>query len=127
MKVEKQNDGTFLCLLCFDFFDDLSDVHKHVPFCGKPKTAKEALKLEKLETFTCSACDLSFDSRRKIDKHYRDPKCLKVQQLIVDQAAKLKGNQSLNSILLSYSLVTTWLYEFPIPNSGFHEFFNQLK
>ena len=102
MKVEKQNDGTFLCLLCFDFFDDLSDVHKHVPFCGKPKTAKEALKLEKLETFTCSACDLSFDSRRKIDKHYRDPKCLKVQQLIVEQAAKLKGNQSVNSILLNH-------------------------
>ena len=112
MKVEKQNDGTFLCLLCFDFFDDLSDVHKHVPICGKPKTAKEALKLEKLETFTCSACDLSFDSRRKIDKHYRDPKCLKVQQLIVEQAAKLKGNQS--ACEACFELLTTWFHEFLI-------------
>jgi hypothetical protein len=69
-------------------------VHKHVPFCGKPKTADEALKLKNLETFTCSACDLLFDSQRKIDKHYRDPKCLNVQKLIVEETAKINSNQS---------------------------------
>ena len=94
MKVEKQSDGTFLCLLCFNFFDDLSDVHKHVPFCVKSKIADEALKLKNLETFTCSACDLLFDSQRKIDKHYRDPKCLNVQKLIVEETAKINSNQS---------------------------------
>ena len=32
----------------------------------------------------CNACDLTFSTQKGIDDHYRNPKCLKVQQLKQD-------------------------------------------
>ena len=41
MKVTKQPDGTLLCLLCKESFDDISDVIKHMPNCTNIKSAED--------------------------------------------------------------------------------------
>ena len=41
MKVTKQPDGTLLCLLCKESFDDISDVVKHMPNCANIQSAED--------------------------------------------------------------------------------------
>ena len=41
MKVTKQPDGTLLCLLCKESFDDISDVIKHMPNCTNINSAED--------------------------------------------------------------------------------------
>ena len=59
----------------------------------KPKPAEEPAKLKIFGKWKCDVCDLTFSSRKEIDKHYRDPNCLKIQKVISDVAAGKNGNQ----------------------------------
>ena len=41
MKVTKQPDGTLLCLLCKESYNDISDVIKHMPNCTNIQSAED--------------------------------------------------------------------------------------
>ena len=43
----------------------------------------------------CNACNLTFSTQKGIDDHYRNPKCLKVQQLIQDMEKSDKMPKSI--------------------------------
>jgi hypothetical protein len=48
------------------------------------KTDKECNRSNTPIQTNCNACNLTFSTQKGIDDHYRNPKCLKVQQLIQD-------------------------------------------
>ena len=48
------------------------------------KTDKECNRSNTPIQTNCNACNLTFSTQKGIDDHYRNPKCLKVQQIIQD-------------------------------------------
>ena len=42
----------------------------------------------------CSGCNVSFGDKKALDKHYRDPKCLKVQELKQKSCHGNTGNRN---------------------------------
>ena len=91
MKVTKQSNGQLLCKICSGIFEDVNGVVKHMPHCKqvKPNATFKPRKDPEKEfnlNYTpinphCSACDLTFANQKGIDDHYKDPKCVKIQQL----------------------------------------------
>ena len=54
----------------------------------------------------CSACDLTFANQKGIDDHYKDPKCLKVQQLKQDMKKKFESSTTKTRYEKNYNIPT---------------------
>jgi hypothetical protein len=80
IKVSKQPNGNLFCQLCKEEFYGMNDVVKHIPNCAKLNSAKEIKKTDVITNWNCSACNLSFDDQKDLDKHYRNPSCKKAVQ-----------------------------------------------
>ena len=59
------------------------------------KTDKECNRSNTPIQTNCNACNLTFSTQKGIDDHYRNPKCLKVQQLIQDMEKNDKMPKSI--------------------------------